>query len=698
VGSTGAGDPPAGAETLRVLLVEDRPSDAELMLLRLEDEGFNPQVVRVETEAAYVAGLDTTPDLILSDWHLPMFSGLRALQVIRARDEDIPFVIVSGAVGEEVAIDAMHQGADDYVLKDRLARLGPAVRRALEAKRLRDDRRRADVQLRQAAMVFESSAEGVALTDASGAIVAVNQAFVEITGYSEDDVLGQNPRILQSGRHDETFYRDMWASLRTTGRWRGEIWNRRKDGEVYPEHLTISTVRDEQGSTTHYVGVFGDDGAVTAARQQLDFLTHHDALTGLPNRALLQDRLERAVGRARQASSLAAVLLLDIDRFGKVNESLGHGVGDGLLKAVAARLADEVEAGDTLARYLADKFVIVVEDAGSVARVGRLARQYQGWLAMPFVVEGHELIVTCTVGISLYPADGTDPATLLGLADAAMRQARGRGESRVAFVDVEVGRGLENRLDFERLLRGATARDELLVHYQPQVALSDRSLVGVEALVRWQHPERGLVPPGEFIQVAEEIGIIGEIGAWVLAESCRQMAAWQVDGLLVPRVGVNLSPIQLDQADFAATVRAALGAADIAPERLELEVTESTVMRQSEMAAAALAELRALGVDVALDDFGTGHSSLAKLRHLTLRRLKIDISFVRDIGRDPAAEAIVRAIIAMADSLGLETVAEGVEEEHQATFLRDAGCDFGQGYLFGRPMPADALRDAWRQA
>jgi diguanylate cyclase (GGDEF)-like protein len=443
--------------------------------------------------------------------------------------------------------------------------------------------------------------------------------------------------------------------------------------------------------------VFGDVGAVTTARQQLDFLAHHDALTGLPNRALLQDRLERALGRARQTSSLAAVLLLDIDRFGKVNESLGHGVGDGLLKAIAQRLADEIGTGDTLARYLADKFVIVVEDAQSAARVGRLARQYQSWLAMPFVVEGHELIVTCTVGISLYPADGTDPATLLGLADAAMRQARGRSEYRVAFVDVDVDQGLENRMDLERLLRGAAARNELLVHYQPQVSLADGSLVGVEALVRWQHPERGLVAPGEFIRVAEEIGIIGEIGAWVLAESCRQMAAWQGDGLLVPRVAVNLSPIQLEQADFAATVRAALAAADIAPERLELEVTESTIMRQSATAEAVLAELRAFGIDVALDDFGTGHSSLAQLRHLTLRRLKIDISFVRDIGRDPATEAIIRAIIAMAGSLGLETVAEGVEEENQATFLRDAGCDIGQGYLFGRPVPADAFLDAWRR-
>ncbi len=494
-----------------------------------------------------------------------MFSGLRALQVIRARGEDIPFVIVSGAVGEEVAVDAMHQGADDYVLKDRLARLGPAVRRALEAKRLRDDRRRADAQLRQAAMVFESSAEGVTLTDASGAIVAVNRAFVEITGYSQDEVLGRNPRILQSGRHDESFYRDMWASLRTTGRWRGEIWNRRKDGEVYPEYLTISTVKDEQGSTTHYVGVFGDIGDVKAARQQLDFLAHHDALTGLPNRALLQDRLEQALAPGpSRPRRLVAVLLLDIDRFGKVNEGLGHGVGDGLLEAIARRLADEIEAGDTLARYVADKFVIVVEDARSVAHVARLARGYQSLARDALRRRGprDRRHLHAWASASTRP---TAPIRQRCCASPTRRCGRPgpRGGTGSAFVDVDLDVGLEERLDLERLLRGATARNELVVHYQPQVDLADRSLVGVEALVRWQHPERGLVPPGEFIQVAEEIGIIGEIGEWVLAESCRQMAAWQVDGLLVPRVAVNLSPMQLEQADFAATVRAALEAADI---------------------------------------------------------------------------------------------------------------------------------------
>ncbi len=681
---------------LRVLIVEDRRSDAELMVLHLEEEGFSPEWVRVQTGPDYVAALDASLQVILSDWSLPKFSGLQALHLLQDSGLDIPFIIVSGSVGEELAIDAVHQGASDYVLKDRLARLGPAVQRALEAKELRDERRRADSQLRLAAAVFESSAEGVVLTDLEGSIVAVNRAFVEITGYSVDEVLGRNPRLLRSGRQDESFYRDLWASLTATGRWRGEIWNRRKNGEVYPEWITISVIRDEQGRATHYVGVFSDTGDVKEAQQQLDFLVHHDALTGLPNRALLNDRLEQALRRAQDGSKTVAVLLLDIDRFGKVNDGLGHLVGDGLLRATADRLTDEVMVGDTVARYVGDKFVIVIGDAQSAAHVAYLARNYQEAVAKPVDIAGHEILVTCCVGISLFPADGTDASALLHRADAAMRQARAMGGGTIAFHEAGVAEELEERLQMERLLRGAVARDELVLHYQPQVDLADGSLVGVEALVRWQLPGRGLVAPGEFIPLAEEIGVIGTIGEWVLGEACRQVAAWQVGGLLVPRMAVNLSAQQLERDNLASVVRAALEAADIGPERLELEVTESTIVRQSEAASAVLGDLQALGVELALDDFGTGHSSLVRLRRLPLRRLKIDISFVRDIGRDPAAETIIKAVIAMASSLGLQSVAEGVEREDQERFLRNAGCDIGQGYLYGRPVPADALLEAWR--
>ncbi len=695
--STGAApDSPIVVEPLRVLIVEDRPSDAELMVLRLEQDGFDPQWVRVETEPEFVVALDAAPDIVLSDWHLPVFSGLRALRLARGRGGDTPFVIVSGNIGEEAAVEALQAGADDYVLKDRPARLGPAVRRALERKTLRDEQKRADAKLRQAAMVFENTGEAVVITDANGSMVAVNRAFVEITGYSEEEALGRNPRMLHSGRQDRSFYRDMWAALATRGRWRGEVWNRRKSGEVYPEFMTIAAVRDEQGRTSHYVSVGGDISSVREVQEKLDFLVHHDALTGLPNRVLLYDRLEQVIRRAEEASSVVGLIVLDLDRFGRVNDGLGQDAGDELLRSVGHRLSGLLGVADTVARIGGDDFAIVVEDGQDAIHLAGVAQGLQDSLALPFAIGGQDVFIGGTLGISIYPLDGTDAAALLRSADVVLREAKAHAPGSFFFASADLTAALEGRLEFERALRGAVGRDELVVHYQPQVDMADRSLVGAEALVRWQHPDRGLVAPGEFIPLAEEMGLIGVLGEWVLAESCRQLAAWQRDSLVVPRVSVNLSARQLDDADLAAMVKAALDAADIMPERLELEVTESTVMGGSTITSAVLADLRALGIDLALDDFGTGYSSLAQLRALPLRRLKIDISFVRDIGRDPAAEAIIRAIIAMAASLGLETVAEGVEREDQHEFLRDAGCDIGQGYLYGRPVPADALLEAWR--
>jgi diguanylate cyclase (GGDEF)-like protein/PAS domain S-box-containing protein len=544
-------------------------------------------------------------------------------------------------------------------------------------------------------LVFESSAQGIMLTDLQGAIVAVNPAFVRITGYTEAESLGSNPRILQSGRQDETFYRDLWATVAAMGSWHGEIWDRRKDGEVYPAWLTISAVTSDQGQVTHYAGVFTDIGDVKRSQERLDFLATHDALTSLPNPTLFDDRIRRTIERASQSSGTMALLFVDIDRFGRVNDVFGHAVGDRLLQEASRRLAVGLGAEDTLARYVADKFVIVIGNVSSAASVAHQARQHQDQLSVPYDIDGIEVLVTCSVGISLYPVDGGDPATLLRLADSAMRQARARGGNTMAFVDLSVAKAIEEHLELERSLRGAAARNEMVVHYQPQVNLTDRCLLGVEALVRWQHPDRGLVPPGVFIPLAEEMGIIGEIDEWVLAEACRQLAAWQVDGLSVPRVAVNLSAQELEGLGLAAKVRQCLDAAGIGPERLEVEVTESMIMRNSGPVATNVEELHRLNVDLVMDDFGTGYSSLAQLRRLPVSRLKIDISFVRDIGT-PSAEGIIRAIIAMASSLGLHTVAEGVEREDQDAFLREAGCHIGQGYLYGRPVPADQILDTWR--
>ena len=675
-------------QPLQVLLVEDSPADAELAAIRRDDEGFAAVCVRVDTEAAYVSALRSGPDIILSDWNLPRFSGLRALELLGELRLTIPFVILSGYIGEEAAVDAVRSGADDYVLKDRPARLGSAVRGALARKRLRDERDAADAQLRLGAMVFDSSAEGITITDAAGRIVLVNRAFTEITGYSADEVLGRNPRILQSGRQDASFYRNMWAALLATGRWRGELWNRRKDGLLYPEWMTISAVAGADGVTTHFVGIFTDIGDVKQAQQDRDFLAHHDALTGLPNRTLLIDRLDQALQRAAAASETVAILSLDLDGFGAINDAHGHLVGDGLLQAVTLRLIDEIGPAASLARLGADQFVMVLENATSATRVAGMAGRLQEALAMPFMVDGHEIIVTATVGLSLFPADGREPAALLRQSEVAMRAARMEGQNSLGFFDPALREDVAARVGLIRDLRGATARGELVVHYQPQVRLSDGLLAGAEALVRWQHPERGLVGPAVFIPLAEEIGAIDQIGAWVLEEACRQVAAWDTAGLHLPRVAVNVSAHQIDHGDLVEDVSRALAASGIAVGRLELEVTESMVMRRLERSAQLLKSLREIGVSVSIDDFGTGQSSLTQLKRLAVRQIKIDMSFVRDIGVDQTGEAIIRATIGLAAGLRVETVAEGIEHEHQAVFLRAAGCDLAQGYLFGHPVPA----------
>ena len=678
---------------LRALVVEDIPSDAELMMARLEQEGLAFDWTRVQTEADYLEALSTVPHLILADWHLPQFSGARALSLLRESGLDVPFVIVSGGIGEEAAIDALQQGAADYALKDRPARLGTAVRRALEAKRLREERRSAESRLRQAARVFESTSEGIVLTDLNGNIVAVNRAFTDITGYREEEVLGHNPRMMQSGRHDVVFYREMWRALQTNGEWRGEIWNRRKNGDVYPEWLTLSTVRNEAGEPVQYVAIFTDLSLIKETQSQVDFLGHHDALTRLPNRLLLRDRCAHAIARAQHNGDNLAVLVLDLDRFKNVNETLGHSVGDELLLELAGRLREATRGGDTVARLGGDGFVFLLESQVDAQSAMMAAQDLLRRIAQPIVVGGHELVMTASIGISLYPGDGADVDTLLMHADRALYEAKARGRNTYQFFEPSLASGVFERLLLENALRNALPRHELSLNYQPQIDLRTGRMVAVEALARWRHPELGLVSPSQFIALAEEIGIIDEIGRWVLHEACRQVITWQTQGFEVPRVAVNLSMKQVSP-DLVNQVGAILRHAGLAPDRLELEVTESAIMSQPEQVLTVLHALVDNGVQVAVDDFGTGYSSLAYVKRLKMHRLKIDQSFVSDIGRDVRSEAIIRAIIAMARCLGLETVAEGVERSDQVDFLRAENCDIAQGRLFSYPLSAADLLSA----
>ncbi|MET0063390.1 MAG: EAL domain-containing protein [Candidatus Thiodiazotropha endolucinida] len=681
--------------SLNILIVEDLPYDAELMALRLRDEGFDLDYTRVQRESAYLEALEKSPDLILCDWHLPQFSGQRALSLLRQQNLDIPFIIVSGGIGEEAAVDALRQGANDYVLKDRPARLGEAVRRVLIDKQLRMAHQIAEEKLRLADRAFQNTAEGITVTDASGNIVSINPAFEAITGYSHEEVLGLNPRVLKSGHHPDSFYKEMWDTLLLTGHWRGEIWNRRKNGDAYPEWLTISAVKDGNDETTHYVGVFTDISQIKEAQDQINFLAHHDALTRLPNRALFRERFDHALMHARRENASIALLFLDLDRFKTVNDTLGHPVGDQVLLEVSKRMNQIIRASDTLARLGGDEFVLLLEEKTDAQHAAVVARKLIDLFSRPMIIGEHELVVTASIGITLYPNDGDDPDKLIRHADRAMYEAKQQGRNTYRFFTQALTEGALERLMMENDLRRAVARNELILHYQPIVNLETRQLQGIEALVRWQHPEQGLIAPGLFIELAEEIGIIDEIGQWVLRAACTQLARWDRDGFKVPRISVNLSVQQIDREGLITMVSEELNSSGLSPERLELEVTESMLIRNPELSRTVLSELRTLGVKFAIDDFGTGYSSLAYLKLLPLDHLKIDQSFVRDIGKDANDEAIVRAIIAMSKSLGLESVAEGVEEAHQARFLQQAGSDLAQGYLYSRPLPADEIFSNW---
>jgi diguanylate cyclase (GGDEF)-like protein/PAS domain S-box-containing protein len=449
------------------------------------------------------------------------------------------------------------------------------------------------------------------------------------------------------------------------------------------------------GGLTRVVGTHMDLTARKQTEERLDFLSHYDTLTHLPNRDLLRDRLEHALQRVRREGEQLAVLMIDLDRFKTINESLGHSAGDQLLKVLASRMQRQMRGGDTLARVGGDEFILLLENDASALSASQVARKWQALCAQPVKLGDSELAVTASIGISLFPEDGDSADDLLRHADAALYRAKGQGRNTYQFYEQQMTAGAFEHLLLENALRGAVSRDELRVHYQPQIDFISGELSGVEALVRWRHPELGLIAPSRFIPLAEEAGIIGAIGEWVLRAACRQMVAWDKAGLHVPCVAVNLSVRQIERATLVPMVAEVLAASGLAGSRLELEVTESMIMRDTDQTLAILRELRELGVKLAIDDFGTGYSSLSYLKRLPMHRLKIDQSFVRDIGHDSNGEAIVRAIIALGRGLGLEIVAEGVELRDQADFLRDAACDIGQGYLYSRPIEASEILRQW---
>jgi diguanylate cyclase (GGDEF)-like protein/PAS domain S-box-containing protein len=551
------------------------------------------------------------------------------------------------------------------------------------------DRKRMEARLQQAATVFDSSAEGIMITAPDGSIIAVNRAFTEITGYQEGDVIGRNPRLLQSGLQDAHFYREMWRTLERSGRWQGELWNRRKDGQAFLESLTISAVKDESARVTHYVGVFTNITELRDAHDKLNHQAHHDPLTGLPNRLLLGDRLHKALQRAHRDETGLAVLFIDLDRFKNINDTLGHQVGDRVLCEVAWRLGRLMRESDTVGRLGGDEFLIVIEDILGPTAVSHIAEKILNVLQDSPVTVEQEFFVGASIGISLFPDDGDDVETLMKHADVAMYRAKERGRNAYEFFTKELTQSSRARLQMETDLRRAIERSELRVHLQPQFSLTTGQVVGAEALVRWERPEQGLVLPGEFIKIAEESGLIVPIGAWVQQTACCQWAAWVAAGLQPGVLSVNVSGVEFARGRIQESVRKALDTSCLPARFLELEITESAIMNHAEDSAQMLENLRAMGLNLVIDDFGTGYSSLAYLKRLPLNKLKVDQSFVRGLPADSEDCAIVRAVIALAHSLQLTVIAEGVENETQREFLAREGCDEMQGYLRGRPLPVD---------
>lgn len=545
--------------------------------------------------------------------------------------------------------------------------------------------------LRLAEKIIETSLEGIMVTDAHGTIQMVNPAFTRLTGYTLAEIAGKKPNMLNSGVHDRQFYEAMWTELRSSGQWYGEIWNRHKDGKLHPELLTITAITNDKGRTTHYAALFSDITELKENEERIRRLAYFDNLTGLPNRRLFNDRLAVALAHAHRSRQNLAVMFLDLDRFKRVNDSLGHEIGDCLLKEVACRIRGCIREDDTVARVAGDEFFILLPEVAGADEAAKTARRIIDAIKRPIAVDGRDLLVTSSLGVSLYPDDGTTAEALIKNADAAMYRAKDLGRNSFQLYTPSINARSFEHLAMEHSLHRALERNEFLLYFQPVIDLNSGRVVAAEALLRWQHPDLGLISPAEFIPIAEETGLILPIGDWVIRTGCEQLRAWQAQGLRPVSVALNMSGQQFRQQNPAAQARRILHETGIDPALLTFELTESVIMKDAETTIAMLQQIHSMGCAIAIDDFGTGYSSLSYLKRFPVSALKVDRTFVHDVPKDKDAAAIVSAVINLAHNLRLTVVAEGVETEEQLHFLREQGCDYVQGYLLGGPVSAEAF-------
>lgn len=554
-------------------------------------------------------------------------------------------------------------------------------------------RKEMENNLRLSATVFENTTEGVIITDADENIISTNKAVFDITGYENYEIIQKPISIIKSERHDDEFYRDIQKTVSKTGSWQGEIWNKRKNGEIYPQWLNISVVKNANKEISNYVWVFSDISAIKESQQKLDHLAHHDPLTGLPNRLLLDVRMTQSLSRARRNKSKIAVMFLDLDHFKNVNDTLGHPVGDLLLQEVSRRLSDCVREEDTVCRQGGDEFIVILEELHDSHFASDVAQKIIISLAQKYNLQGHDVFVTCSIGISLYPDDSEDMTTLFKNADSALYKAKEQGRNTYQYYTDELTNKAMQRMHMENDLRNAIKRNELVVYYQPQVDLYSGQVIGIEALVRWQHPENGLMLPDDFIPLAEETGHIFQIGEFVLRSACKFLKSWIDKGLSKIKMSVNISAVEFNQKNFLRTITNILNETGLEGEYLELELTERTAMKDAQNTINIMRELRKIGVSFSIDDFGTGYSSLSYLKKFPISKIKIDKSFISNITTDSEDAAISQAVISMSHSMHLKTVAEGVETLEQQEFLRSHQCDEIQGHHFSYPLPEAKMEE-----
>jgi diguanylate cyclase (GGDEF)-like protein/PAS domain S-box-containing protein len=610
-------------------------------------------------------------------------------QDARLQELDDQAVLVSGTAQRFEDVHHLHGQSRTYLttkcpLRDPHGRLLGVLGISTDITEIRQT----NEQLRLAGLVMDNTGDAVMITDARGVIVRINRAFTTITGFQPEQIVGRTRRMLRSGMHDRQYYRAIRDSLQQTGHWRGEIWSRRRDGQIYPQLLTINVVRNAQGEAVNYVGVFSDITSIKHAQAELERLAHFDAVTGLANRVQFQKRLAQGIEYAAQQGSCMAVLLLDVDGFKTVNDTLGHSMGDLLLKQATQRFLQAIRPGDTVARLGGDEFAFILNDLADAEDSVEIVQSLLQILSIPFDLDGTHARVTASIGVAICPADGASPEVLLRHADTAMYGAKEAGRNGFRFYQRQMTESIQQRVTLESALRRALHHGEFELWYQPKLDLASGRVEGAEALLRWRDPVLGMVMPADFIPLAERTGLIIAMGEWVLDQACAQLSQWRARGIFEGRMAINVAAPQIDRGDFVDSVRSALERHALPACALEVEVTESLLMESPGQAREVLSRLQGLGVTTAVDDFGTGYSSLAYLKLLPIDNLKIDRAFVRDLPHDPTYVAITQAIINLGRALNFHVTAEGIETAEQYDFLRESGCDSAQGYWISRPMPA----------